>query len=157
MADLATLDELKARLDWTLDEDEERIAKSALEDLSDEARFHGSKPWNDPATAPRMVRKMVLAAAVRYLRNPEGYTTSRAGDETLSWNDDRTGQAGSAHFNREEIAALRRLAGATGLTTTRMTAWGPISKQPSAGYIPVGYSTPNNDPFPYYADSVEPW
>lgn len=154
MEAFAELSDLKDRLDWTLDENEERIATTALEDLSDEARFYG-KPWTDPALAPRMVRKMVLAAAVRYMRNPDGYTTSRAGDETLSWNEQRDGQAGSAHFTDIEIKALRRMAGATGLVTVPMTHFGKMRTQPGdAGWVSTGEG---NKPFPLFRDATDPW
>jgi len=64
-----------AALDWALDEDERRLAASALEDASDLAREYG-RDWT-PETVPRLVRTLVLAACVRYLRNPDGYTQSR--------------------------------------------------------------------------------
>lgn len=149
----AELPDLVSRLDWTLDENELRIATTALEDLSDEARYHG-KDWPDPTTAPRMVRRMVLAAAVRYMRNPDGYTTSRAGDETLAWNESKDGQAGSAHFAPDEIKALRKMAGSTGLLTAPMTAWGPQRHSPrDVGYVPAA----EGSPFPYYGHPTEPW
>jgi hypothetical protein len=164
MEPFATLAELTARLDWTLDEDETRIASAALEDLSDQARHYGL-PWTDPTTTPRMVRSLVLSAAVRYMRNPDGYTQSRAGDETLMWTD-LGANAGSAHFNETEIKALRKMAGATGLATAPMTAWGTMRPRvriatqdgymdvPAPGYVPVPGSS---EPFPYYADPQEPW
>jgi len=34
-----------------------------------------------------LVRTLVLRCAARYMRNPDGYVTSRAGDETLTWSD----------------------------------------------------------------------
>lgn len=150
--DFATIEELTARLDWTLDADETRIAVAALEDLSDQARYYGLA-WPVPATAPRMVRSIVLNAAVRYMRNPDGYTLSRAGDETLQWTD-LGPDAGAAHFNDKEIKALRKMAGATGLGTVPMTAWGQMKQQVEVGYVPVPVSS---EPFPLYADPSEPW
>lgn len=154
MDPFAVLVDLTNRLDWTLDENETRIAKTALEDLSDEARFHGKPTWT-PATAPRMVRKMVLAAAVRYMRNPDGYTTSRAGDETLSWNEQKDGLAGSAHFAPDEIRALRDMAGSSKIFSVPMTVWG--KQRPNgdtAGYVPTGGT---DKPFPAFADEKQPW
>ena len=82
MEPFATLDELKFRLPWTLDTDEERDASGALEDASDLARGYG-RDWVDAPDAPRLVRTLVLKAVKRYMNNPEGITQSRAGDETL--------------------------------------------------------------------------
>ncbi|MHC0432204.1 hypothetical protein ACX6XY_18745 [Streptomyces sp. O3] len=105
----ATLDELKARLDWDLDEDELRIGAGALEDASDLATVYG-RDWPE-ATPPRLVRTLVLKSAARYLRNPHGYTQSRAGDETLTWGDAHGRDAGSVYFTREEVRLLEGLAG----------------------------------------------
>lgn len=87
MADspLAGIDDLKLRLDWELDADETRVATAALEDLSHEARFYGSAQWSTPAVTPQMARTLILKAAVRYLKNVEGYVQSRAGDESVQW------------------------------------------------------------------------
>ncbi|WP_329793878.1 hypothetical protein V1227_18910 [Lentzea sp. DG1S-22] len=151
MEPFATLEQLKARLDWTLDEDEERLGAAALDDLSGWARYYG-RPWPDPLTAPQLVRTMVLGAAVRYMRNPEGYVTSRAGDETLTWSElgDR---AGSAHFNSDELRALTSMSGKTSLLTAPVTAWNSRPK-PVAGYVPV---TGGGKPFPMFSDPESPW
>ncbi|MFE7553213.1 hypothetical protein ACFU6J_35050, partial [Streptomyces gardneri] len=45
------------------------------------------------------------------MRNPNGYTQSRAGDETLAWSDAHGRGAGSVYFTREEIRFLEELAG----------------------------------------------
>ncbi|GGS24759.1 hypothetical protein GCM10010238_11130 [Streptomyces griseoviridis] len=63
-----------------LDEDEARIATSALDDASDLATTYG-RDWPEE-TAPRLVKTLVLKSAARCMRDPEGYTQSRAGDET---------------------------------------------------------------------------
>lgn len=154
MADLATYEDLAARLDWTLDEDEKRIGESALEDLSDEARFYGRDSWEDPTSAPRMVCKLVLKAAVRYMRNPDGYTTSRAGDETLAWNNDYSGQAGAAHFTDDEIKHLKQMGGkSAGIFSAPITAFHGVKKSNSVGWVP----TPNGEPFPLFASETDPY
>jgi hypothetical protein len=148
----ATLDELKQRLDWDLDPSEERIATAALADASDEARLHG-RDW-PTARVPRLVRTVVLKAVVRYLRNPDGYTTSRAGDETLTWTD-RGEAAGAVTFTRDEIALLRRLAGKdAGLTTAPVVAWSTRPALRVPGYVPVAGSS---EPFPMFAGPDDPW
>lgn len=152
MEPFARLDELKDRLDWTLDADEERIARGALEDASDLARAFG-KPWQDAASAPRMVRTLVLTACTRYMRNPGGYTTSRAGDETLGFTDvgDR---AGTIYFTSDERKLLQGLAGNNSrMLTAPVTAWGPMDKK-LEGFVPV--EGPGK-PFPFFSSDEGPW
>jgi len=149
----ATLEDLQKRLDWTLDPDEERIAESALEDASIEARYHG-RDWPE-GSAPAMVRRLVLKACERYMRNPGGHNVSRAGDETVGWSDKVSEEAVSVEFTRDEIDLLRQLAGKSfgGLTSISVSAWGPQRKAP-AGMVPVAGG---DDPFPLYASEEDPW
>lgn len=152
MEPFATLGELSERLDWTLDADELRIAVGALEDASDLARGYG-REW-EAGSAPRLVRTLVLKAAVRYMRNPDGYTQSRAGDETLSWNDAAGAEAGTVFFTPEEQKLLKGLAGhAPGLVSAPITAWGPQRQRP-VGLVPAQGS---NEPFPLFAHQDDPW
>lgn len=168
MADeLATLAELEARLDWTLDTGEQGVATAALADLSDDARYYGSDNWNDQ-TAPRQAKSLVLRAAVRYMRNPDGFTTSRAGDETVQWAESE--DLGSASFTKKEQEILASLAGRnTTLWSAPVTAWSPRKSGPrllnpttpglcyDAGHSPVSQAgfagTPSS--FPMYADDEE--
>lgn len=151
MEPLATLTDLEHRVDWALDEDEKRLAESALEDASDLARSYG-REWTADKV-PRLVRTLVLAACVRYLRNPDGYTQSRAGDETLAW-DGQGENAGSVHFTDAEIALLRGLGGMRPTVySAPITAWGPTHKQ-VPGLVPV---EGGQKPFPLYADETESW
>ncbi|MEU5403718.1 hypothetical protein ABZ348_31005 [Streptomyces sp. NPDC005963] len=154
MADLATLDELKGRLDWTLDADEERIATTALEDASDLARAHAGRDWPTAASAPRLARTLVLKACRRYMNNPSGYTQSRAGDETLGWSDDQGENAGTVYFSADEIELLEGLGGRKrGLTSVEVTAWNSRIPRGPAGLVP----TQGGAPFPLFAHEEEPW
>ncbi|APC43253.1 hypothetical protein Joe_13 [Streptomyces phage Joe] len=149
----ATLDDLKARLDWELDADEARIAGGALEDASDLAAHYG-REW-DEAAVPRLVRTLVLKAAQRYMKNPDGYTQSRAGDETLAWNDAAGENAGTVYFSDEEIKLLRSLAGKQpGIYSVPLTAYKTKLRNSDTGYSPVDYG---GDPFPMFADGVTSW
>jgi len=149
----ATLDELKARLDWTLDEDEERIAATALEDASDLAAHYGHD-WPTATSAPRLVRTLVLKAAARYLRNPDGYTQSRAGDETLAWSDAAGQNAGTVYFTDEEVRLLEGLGGRRpGLASVIVSAWGSRARRPGGGYVPAD----GGKPFPLFDDPESPW
>ncbi|MCS0601105.1 hypothetical protein NX794_07650 [Streptomyces sp. LP11] len=150
----ATLDDLKGRLDWTLDADEERVAANALEDASDLAAHYG-REWPEDA-APRMVRTLVLKTCKRYMSNPDGYTQSRAGDETLAWNDAAGENAGTVYFTNEEQKLLAGLAGrrTNGLYTAEVTAWQSRRRPVAVGLVPV---EPFGKNFPMYADEREPW
>lgn len=109
MDTFASLEELKKRLDWTLDDGEERVAETALEDASDLARAYG-RDW-DPTTAPRLVRTLVLKASARYMKNYQGYILSRAGDETVQWSDKAGEDMGTVYFSKDEIKLIEGLAG----------------------------------------------
>ena len=162
----ASLDELKHRLDWTLSVDEERIGEAALEDLSNEARMHG-RDWPDPVKAPRMLKTLVLKAAQRYMRNPEGYVQSRAGDETVSWSDNHAPQ-GSAEFSSTEIMLIERLAGKTGGTigSAPVVAGDGLNKY-RTGYRDLYDDCPSNEGyvpvvgggkgFPLFRSDESPW
>jgi hypothetical protein len=154
LADFATLDELKARLDWTLDADEERIATSAIEDASDLARGYAGRDWEPSSLAPRLVRTLVLKACKRYMTNPQGLTQSRAGDETLGWNDTQGENAGTVYFTGDEQRMLAELGGRkNGLVSAEVSAWNSrIHRGP--GFVRVAGSS---KAFPLFADEAEPW
>lgn len=120
---LATVEELQSRLAYTMTEDDKREAAGALESLSDDARSYGRSSWTEEANTPGSVKRLVLKAAARYMKNYEGYVQSRAGDETLGWTD--LGEAaGSPYFTDEERAALGSFSGASALYTAPVVAWG---------------------------------
>lgn len=151
MANFASIDDLKARLDWVLDEDEERAANGALEDASDLARFYG-KDWEDAASSPRLVRTLVLVCVKRYMTNPSGYVQSRAGDETLGMTD-LGDKAGGIYFTEAEQQMLFSLAGRTKLYSAPLTAYGPMRRR-HEGYVPV---EDGSKPFPMYRSDTSPW
>lgn len=154
MADsLATLGDLKERCDWTFDDDEERAAPGYLEEASDMARIYGRASW-DSISAPRMARNIVISAVRRYMRNPDGFVQSRAGDETLAW-DTLGDKAGTIYFTNDEQKLLRAMAGiGGGLRSASVTAWGSTRRntnQATSGNVPVS-GWPGEKPFPYFAD-----
>lgn len=157
MDPFATLDDLKNRLDWTLTADEERTGTAALEDASDMARGYG-REW-EAVAAPRLVRTLVLAACQRYMKNPDGYTQSRAGDEHLAWAD--TGEVQSSpRFTEEEIQLIQALAGTSKhFGSVMVSAWGPMRPRGSyrhrEGFIPTDYI--GGKRFPMYEWDDSPW
>ena len=83
-----------------LDADERREAEGALADLSWDAQSIGSAKWTTPVNTPQSVKNLIVRAAARHMKNYEGYTQSRAGDETVQWAEQDT--PGTATFTRDE-------------------------------------------------------
>jgi hypothetical protein len=151
---LATIDDLKARIEWELSADEERLALSVLEELSDKARFYG-RDWHDSQDAPRLVVSTVISAARRYLRNPDGYEQSRAGDEILVWARARGAMPGSPEFSAAEVAAIQTLAGrGGGIYSSPIVAWGRKPATPE-GYVPTDFD--GEKPFPFFNSDSSDW
>lgn len=150
---LATLDDLKGRLDWTLDADEERQAAGALEDASELARMYGLE-WPIAALAPRVVRTLVLTSCARFMRNPDGYTRSDAGNESVSWSDKVGDKAGAPYFTEHEIKMLRGFNGRSGITSAPIQAWG--TKAQPQGFVGTRAGT-GEKPFPLFSDDLSPW
>lgn len=153
MTALATTDELAARLPFVMDTDEEREATGALEDLSDDARHYGRSTWDDPATVPAEVKNLVLRAAARHMKNPDGFTSSRAGDENVYWTD-RGQDSGSATFTEAEIKKLKALSGrSTGFHSSTISAWGSPDRD-TAG---TSQLVRDENGFLMPMPSVDPW
>jgi hypothetical protein len=131
MAALASVEELAARLPFVMDADEVREAEGALEDLSDDARHYGKASWLDPAKVPAEVKNLITRAASRHMKNYDGFTGSRAGDEDVNWVN-RGEDAGSAYFTEREIKKLKALGGNqhSGFYSTSVAAWGSYDRNP---------------------------
>lgn len=149
-ATLVSVEELAARLPFVMDDDEEREAEGALEDLSDDARSYGRATWLTQATTPRQVKNLVRRAAARHMKNYDGFTTSRAGDEAVGWTD-RGEQSGSAYFTQSEIKLLRGLSGRGGFASVPLSGY--QDTRGAVGYVPAAGG---GDPFPMYAGDG-PW
>lgn len=149
MEPLADVGMLQDRIEWQLDDGEIALAEGVLEDLSDEARLYGSMSWATGETTPRQVINLVLRATIRYMRNPDGYVQSRAGDETVAWSDQR-GENESAGFTAKEIKMLERFAGTPAIYSVEISAWNSKIKSDQTGYVPT--DIPNEKPFPFFAE-----
>jgi hypothetical protein len=151
---LATLDELAPRLPFVMDPDEEREAAGALEDLSDDARHYGSHKWTAPINTPRQVIRLILKAAARHMKNPDGYTVSRAGDESVSWGE-KGDNAGSAFFTPDEIKRLNELGGfrSNQFFTVNTFAYQSKAAPQNVGLVP---SQGSSEPFQLFS-TEEPW
>jgi hypothetical protein len=137
-----------------MDADELREATGALADLSDDARHYGSPKWVSVAVTPRQVINLVLKAAVRHMKNYEGYTLSQAGDERVAFTD-RGEEAGTAHFTEQEIERLNEIGGhrRTGFYSVGTFAYGRAVRDSREGLVPDAGS---NEPIQFYSNG-EPW
>lgn len=140
-----------------MDEGESREALRAIEELSDEARHYGSEKWVDAASTPRQVINLVRKAAARHMKNPEGFVSSRAGDETVTWSDLRE-RMGDAQFTADERKRLRELGGNyhSGLHSVGVFGYQrkTRSRVVTEGLVPCD---DGSRPVPYFAHPTEPW
>ena len=149
MIALASIEELIARLPFTMDADETREALGALDDLSDDARHYGSEKWTTPEVTPRQVTQLILRAVARHMKNPDGYTSSQAGDERVDWAKQGEG-AGSATFTQAEIKRLNELGGfrSNSFFTVNTFAYGSALAPSTVGLVPDEGS---NEPIQMFA------
>lgn len=117
---LADLDQLTVRLGYQLDPTESALALAALSDASAMVRAYGL-PWTDPATAPAVVVSVVLAAAERRVRNPEGYRAESQGG--YQYQLPAMAPTGVA-LTDAEIRLIRAEAGAGGLYAVPIVRFG---------------------------------
>lgn len=108
MTAFAELTDVQKRLDFALDESEQEAVESALEDLSDEARFYAGQLWVNLQDVPNLAKTIVIKAVSRWARNMNGYVISRAGDETVGW-PEASGEVGSASLSQREIKLLKAI------------------------------------------------
>jgi hypothetical protein len=152
---LISLDELADVLDWEMSDEERRLASGVIESLSDEARLTGSTAWLGAYCTPGPVRRIVRTAAARFMRNPDGYVQSRAGDETVVWSD-KTRPV--AEFTETEVNAIRSYAGRGNVTSVPVYGFsyrrktGPVDR----GYVGITGS-PGERPFPFLNPGGSPW
>ncbi|WP_431781708.1 hypothetical protein [Streptomyces chumphonensis] len=141
MADpLATVAQLTDRLGRELEQGEESVAEAALADASALVRHYGL-PWPVPATAPPVAVGIVLAAAERRVRNPEGYRMEMEG--AYQYQLPASAPTGVA-LTQAEIDLLRELSGRGGLVSVEVqrpvrvddTWYAPVAG--SSEYLPWG-------------------
>ena len=154
MATLLTVDEVKARIDWDLDAGEEKLCLGYLETLSDDARYYAGKEWFTGAEAPPRVLSLILRATVRFLRNPEGASQSRAGDETLMWDNRHNEKAGSPYFTDDEIDELKTLGGSSGGYAFGTLATWSWNNGTGRQDLTIG-TDPDGDPMPWVSKDDE--
>lgn len=154
MVSLVTLDDITARYDAELDEGEERMVVGVLESLSNDARYYSGQSWDSPEDAPPRVLSLIIGATIRYLRNPDGASQSRAGDETLMWENRRSEKAGWAYFTDDEIADLKNLGGTSGKAFGTIATWS-WTQGGGRRDLTIGTTPPGADPFPWVSKDDE--
>jgi hypothetical protein len=117
--------ELEARLGRQLDAAELDRARAVLEDASALVREEvGYSVWIDPDTGaflpaqvPGSVRAIVLRAAERAMRNPNGFSAESSGDYSFQ----RTGVQIGVYLSEGEIRTLRKAVNRSALWTQPTT------------------------------------
>jgi len=141
-AALAEVTDLEDRLGREITTDSERArAEAALDDASALVREEGRPDWTSQ-TVPQAVVAVVLTAALRVMRNPEGFASEQIG----AYSYQRAyGEALGVYLSDAEKAIVRRYrntrsAGLWTQPTTRGEEW---DETLWATTYPTGY-----DPFP---------
>lgn len=148
----ADLSDLEDRLDFDLNDAQQRMAVAALEDASHMARHYSGLDWPDQG-APAIARTIVLNVVARYMRNPDGYTQSRAGDESVSWSDGDGSDRPTLRFTDQEQSILSKLGRPVGFGSIGTYAWTNRPAKPDTLYVAVeGRSS-----FPMFSGSDPIW
>ena len=151
---LVSVEEVQAKLSYEMSPEDERECERSIEEMSDEARRIGSRRWGTPGVTPGSIKRLIVRSVARHMKNYDGFTVSRAGDETLGWAD--LGEdAGSAYFTDKEERAIRGVAGynTTGFTSVQLSFDQPVRRD-AAGYVPVSSGGAN---FPLFPSEDGPW
>lgn len=119
---LASVDDLVDRLGREVDDAERARAEAALEDASALVREEARRDWTEGA--PPAVQAVVLTAALRVMRNPDGITSETIGPYSYKRRD----QDADVYLSEAEKAIVRRYRqssrGLWTLPTTREEAVG---------------------------------
>lgn len=113
MKALAEVSALELRLGLetgTLQDTDLARAQAALDDASALVRAEAAKAWldaEDNVTAPAQVITIVIKAALREFKNPDGFTSEQMGDYSY-----RTDQSGGVYLTDDERRIVRQAAGA---------------------------------------------
>jgi len=99
---LASVHDLIDRLGREVDDAERARAEAALEDASALVREEARQEW--PTGAPAAVQAVVLTAALRVMRNPEGYNSETIGPYSYRRRDSDL----DVYLSEAEKAIVRR-------------------------------------------------
>ncbi len=122
MIPLASAEDLEAHLGREFSATEQVRAVAVLDDVSSLARDVAARTWLDTTDTileglPATVRAVVLKAAERAMRNPDGFSAESGGDYSYQ----RTGVQDGVYLTEREEKLIRRAIGRTGLWTQPVT------------------------------------
>lgn len=142
MADLASVDDLEVLMKRTFSGPDLDQAEMVLGAVSAWARSVSGRVWPDQAGVPSDVKFVVLAAARRSLRNPDGVTSESMGPFSKSYD-----KPPAEFFSRAELAILkkyRQSGSRNGLVTIGFTR-GEVENPRMMGHL---FFDGEGDPFP---------
>lgn len=154
---LATLDDLRPRLEFQLD-DEHMIlmAEAALVDASVLVREYGVASWSAD-NAPPIAVMLTLKASARFMNNPMMLETARGADETNMWG---ASNANGVHLEPEEIELLREHRKVNrGFQSAPTYLYGtqPHPQRTVKQLRVVGYGNGDAKYFPFYTSEDDPY
>lgn len=121
MVSLASVADLQARLGRVFDVDETQQALALLDDASALVRDEAGRTWLDDSGAltevPASIRAVVLRAAERAVRNPDGFRSESAGDYSYQRAETESG----VFLTDAERRRIRQAIGRSGLWTQPVT------------------------------------
>lgn len=132
------LQEVLDQLEFEVDEQGRRQAYRRIEMAGNLCRHYAGIDWTD-LNVPAVVRDITLNVVERYMRNPDAYTQSRAGDETVAWSDRGQGQGLAFYFTEDEREILANLGQPVArIGSMTMTPWRSRGPLPDV-WVPVDY------------------
>lgn len=144
---LATPEMVEKRLEGDVTDDVRSMIEEYLEDASDQARYYGTN-WTQ-ANCPEPVKRLVALAVARFIRNPDGFTDSKAADESLGWQQLPDEYVGTVYFTPTEVERLQKMG------NPRLPKFGSVQMAahgtqliPQDVHWPVSYA--NGKPFPLF-------
>lgn len=143
MADLASVDDLEVLMKRTFSGADLDQAEMVLSAVSAWARSVSGQEWSVTSDVPSDVKYVVLAAARRSIRNPDGVTAESMGPFSKSYDKPPTN-----FFTPAELSILKRYrpkAGAGGLTTIGFTRGEKANPRMMVSHL---FVDDDADPFP---------
>lgn len=110
---LVDVEEVAKRLDGGLSNNMYKVVEAAILDLSSLVRHYTGINYNQ-YNCPSWIKARMFATLAQYARNPEGFTSSRAGDEGVTWAPNTVSRI---DFDRHIIAELRAVGAPQGLSS----------------------------------------
>ena len=153
---LTSVEKVVARLEGGVADGVEAMIEEYIEDASDQARHYGNPAWSS-VSCPDPVRRIVAMAVARFIRNPDAFAQSRAGDETLGWQELPSDFVGTVYFTESEIERLQRFGAAyvPAFGTMKMNAYTTRQGSPPRWGPVTHWGTDWGRPFPLFGGGLQ--